>query len=39
MYDSEFDIYDEEIEETEESTDFSAKTINAFSKTTENQAL
>ena len=38
MYDSEFDTYEEEVE-TEETTDYSTKSFNTLSKSTETQAL
>ena len=39
MYDSEFDAYEEDTIETEESTDYSTKSFNTISKSTETQAL
>ena len=39
MYDSEFDAYEEDDIETEESTDYSTKSFNTLSKSTETQAL
>jgi hypothetical protein len=39
MYDSEFDAYEEDGIETEESTNYSTKSFNTLSKSTETQAL
>ena len=39
MYDSEFDTYEENDIETEEATDYSTKSFNTSSKTTETKAL
>ena len=38
-YDPEFDAYEEDVIETEESTDYSTKTFNTLSKSTETQAM
>jgi hypothetical protein len=38
-YDSEFDTYEEGDIETEEVTDYSTKTFNTLSKSTETQAM
>jgi hypothetical protein len=38
MYDSKFDAYEEDVE-TEETADYSTKSINNFAKITETQAL